>query len=172
MSALKIWQFWFCLFEQAMYVSTCTRCKTCKMCTKLVFVWQRAKFPRCAKWGSPGVCEMCAESLSNPFLLPWTCLVPLLTSWLLSHQQQRALQQFLILCPDGTLHMSCPVWCTCQCAIVLQGSATTWNPRESPRVWAPPSLQNWPQPSPPPPPHCPIVQASPTSNWVLHTFSS
>ena len=58
-----------------MYVSTSTRCKTCKMCTKLVFVWQRAKFPRCAKWGSPGVCEMCAESLSNPFLLP--CLVPL-----------------------------------------------------------------------------------------------
>ena len=30
------------------------------------------------------------------------------------------------------VHMSCPVWCTCQCAIVLQGSATTWNPRESP----------------------------------------
>ena len=130
------------------------------------------KIPQVCQVGFAGCVRNVCWVAFQPFLLPWTCLVPLLTSWLLSHQQQRALQQFLILCPDGTSHMSCPVWCSRQCAILLQGSATTWNPRESPRVWAPPSLQNWPQPSPPSPPHCPIVQASPTSNWVLHTFSS
>ena len=177
MLTLQIWQFWFCLFEQAMYVSTCTRCKTCEMCTKLVFVWQRAKFPRCAKWGSPGVCEMCAESLSNPFLLP--CLVPLPSAsdsaWHRDSSPIKSNARFNSFWFFAQMvHMSCPVWCTCLpvCDSTAGISDHLKPARVPPRVWAPPSLQNWPQPSPPhSPPHCPIVQASPTFNWVLQTFS-
>ena len=131
------------------------------------------KIPQVCQVGFAGCVRNVCWVAFQPFLLPWTCLVPLpdivtplpSTATRASTVSDSLPRWYITYVLPSVVHL--PV-CDCTAGI----SDHLKPARVTPRVWAPPSLQNWLQPSPPPPPHCPIVQASLTSNWVLHTFSS